>query len=63
VTDHKQEQAEDDWENEGGTAQEPREKSDREEFFSHQEQVSRPDDQANGEKASKPGGSNPDPLI
>ena len=63
VTEQKQERAEGDWENEGGPAQQPRETSDREEFFSHQEQVSRPDDQANGEKASKPGGSNPDPLI
>jgi hypothetical protein len=59
VTEHKQTPAEDDWENEGGSGQQPREKSDREEF-SAQEQVSRPDDQANGEKANKPGDSNPD---
>jgi hypothetical protein len=61
VTEHKQEPAEDDWENEGGPAQQPREKSDREEFFSTQEQLSRPDDQANGE--GKPGDNNPDRLI
>jgi hypothetical protein len=63
VTGQKPEPAEDDWENEGGRAQQPREKSDREEFFSSQKQVTRPDDQANGEKASKPRGSNPDPSI
>jgi hypothetical protein len=63
VTDEKQEPAADDWENEGGhAAQEPREKSGRDEFFSNQEQLDRPDDQANGEKASTPG-SNPDPSI
>jgi hypothetical protein len=63
VTEHKQEPAENDWENEGGPAQQPREKSDREEFFSTQEQLSRPDDQANGEEANKPGDNNPDRLI
>ncbi len=63
VAERKQEPAEDDWENEGGPAHQPREKSDREEFFSNQEQVSRPDNQANGEKANKPGGSNPDTAI
>jgi hypothetical protein len=63
VTDQKHESAEDDWENEGGPAQQPREKSDREEFFSSQEQVSRPDDQANGEKANKPVEGNPESSI
>ena len=63
MTEDKQEPAEDDWENEGGLAQQRREKSDREEFFSNQDQVSRPDNQANGEKANKPRGSNPDPSI
>ena len=63
MTEDKQEPAEDDWENEGGPAQQPVEKSEREEFFSNQEQVSRPDNQANGEKANKPRGSNPDPSI
>jgi hypothetical protein len=38
-------------------------KSDREEFLSNQEQVSRPDDQTNGEKATKQAGSNSDPSI
>jgi hypothetical protein len=56
VTEQEQGPAENDWENEGGPAEEPREKSDRKEFFSNQEQVSRPDDQGNGEKASKPRG-------
>jgi hypothetical protein len=54
MTDEKQEPAEDD---------EPREKSrkgldvrtpTRDEFFANLEQVSRPDDEGNGEKASKP---------
>ena len=63
MTEQKHERAEDDWENEGGPAKQPREKSDREQFFSNQEQVSRPDDQGNGEKASKPAGSNPEPSI
>jgi hypothetical protein len=57
VTEEKRELEENDRENEGQSAQQPREKSDREEFFSSQEQVSRPDDQADGEKASKPAGS------
>jgi len=35
----------------------------RKEFFDNLEQVSRPDDQGNGEQANKPGGSNPDPSI
>jgi hypothetical protein len=35
----------------------------RKEFFDNLEQVSRPDDQGNGEKANKPEGSNPDPSI
>jgi hypothetical protein len=61
MTEKTQEPAGEDWENEGGPAPQPREKSDREEFFSNQEQVSRPDDQGNGEKASKPGSSNPEP--
>jgi hypothetical protein len=63
VTEQERELDEGDWENEGGSAQQPREKTDREEFFSNQKQVSRPDDQANGEKASKPAGSDPDPSI
>jgi hypothetical protein len=62
VSDDKHEPGADDWENEGGPAQEPREKSDRDEFFSNQEQLDRPHDQGNGEKASRPG-SNPDPSI
>jgi hypothetical protein len=52
----------DDWENEGGAVQEPREKSDRDTFFSNQEQVGRPTDQTNGQKARE-SGSNPDPSI
>jgi hypothetical protein len=63
VTEQKHESEENDWENEGGSAQQPREKTDREEFFSNQEQVSRPDHHANGEKATKHAGSNPDPSI
>ena len=63
MSEPKQGPAEDDWENEGGPAQQPRDKPDREEFFSTKEQISRPDDQANGEKANTPGGSNPDPSI
>jgi hypothetical protein len=63
VTDKKQEFAGDDWENEGGSVQQSTEKSDREEFFSNQEQMSRPRDQANGEKASGSGSSNSDPSI
>jgi len=36
----------------------------REEFFGNLEQVSRPDDQGNGEKANKrDAGQNPDPSI
>jgi hypothetical protein len=62
VSDEKQEPGADDWENEGGPAQEPRKKSDRDQFFSNQEQLDKPDDQGNGEKASKPG-SKPDPSI
>lgn len=58
--DEKQEPEADDWETEGGPAQEPREKSDRDEFFSKQEQLHRPDDQGNGEKA-RGSGSNPAP--
>ena len=54
--------AQEDWENEGGAAQESQQKSDREEFFSNQEQIGRPDDQTNGEKASD-SGSNPNPSI
>jgi len=57
-----EEGAQDDWENEGGAADEPGQKSDREAFFSSQEQIGRPDDQTNGEKASD-SGSNPDPSI
>jgi hypothetical protein len=63
VTEQKHALEENDWENEGGSAQQPREKTDREEFFSNQEQVSRPDDQTNGEKATKPASSSPDPSI
>ena len=62
VGDERQEPGADAWENEGGPAQERPEKSDRDEFFSNQEQLDRPDDQSNGEKASRPG-SNPDPSI
>ena len=65
MTDEKQEPAED----------EPREKTrkgtevrtpSRDEFFANLEQVSRPEDEGNGEKATKPlapDGSNPDPSI
>ena len=62
VNDERQEPGADAWENEGGPAQERPEKSDRDEFFSNQEQLDRPDDQSNGEKASRPG-SNPDRSI
>jgi hypothetical protein len=57
MTDEKQEPAEED---------EPREKSrkgmdvrtpSRDEFFANLEQVSKPDDESNGEKASKPEGT------
>jgi hypothetical protein len=59
VSDEQQEPGAEDWENEGGPAQEPREKSDRDKFFSNQEQLDKPKHQGNGEKASNPG-SNPD---
>jgi hypothetical protein len=58
----REEAAQEDWQNEGGAAQEQQQKSDREEFFSNQEQIGRPDDQTNGEKASD-SGSNPNPSI
>lgn len=58
----REEVAQDDWENEGGARQEPQKKSDRDEFFSNQEQVGRPTDQTNGQTASE-SGSNPDPAI
>jgi hypothetical protein len=54
--------AQEGWENEGGAAQESQQKSDREEFFSKQEQIGRPDDQTDGGKASD-SGSNPNPSI
>jgi hypothetical protein len=57
-----EEVAQEDWEDEGGSAQEPQQKSDREEFFSNQEQIGRPDDQTDGEKAAD-SGSNPNPSI
>jgi hypothetical protein len=75
MTDEMQDRpAKEDWENEGGPAErEPTEKTktrhegrppSREEFFENLEQVSRPDDKSNGEKASKSEpGSNPDPSI
>jgi len=54
--------AQEDWENEGGATQEPLQTSDREEFFSNQEQIGRPDDQTDGGKASD-SGSNPNPSM
>jgi hypothetical protein len=58
MTDKTHKPTADDQEREADT--QPREKSDRETFFSNQEQISRPDDQGNGEKARKPRSSNPD---
>jgi hypothetical protein len=62
VSDEEQEPGADAWENEGASEHERPEKSDRDEFFSNQEQLERPEHQSNGEKASGPG-SNPAPSI